>query len=241
MPSYPAIQASPKRLCQLPTQRKSKKTWKKHSETLQTALLGVFTDEIMEHQDLGIYTLPGMEKTQAWFMRSGGIVEELQNQANPSGRIEEGATSRWIGVGNMPRRARRKDQVLMESEMSPGAWWAAFGPADSENQPSQAGYAGYELFVKHDDPILDQAHAYQEELDVLRTSAQNEQAYDASLKRAIAMRSSIEQEMLALFGGERIAQATTEEEETNRSQSRAGQCGSCQNHNCTARAGDECP
>jgi hypothetical protein len=91
--------------------------------------------------------------------------------------------------------------------MSPGAWWAAFGPADSGNQPSQAGYAGYELFVKHDDPILDQAHTYQKELDVLRTSAQNEQVYDASLKRAIAMRSSIEQEMLALFGGERISQA----------------------------------
>ena len=176
-------------------------------ETLQTALWGVFTDEIMEHQDLGIYTLPGMEKTQAWFMRSGGIVEELQNQANPSGRIEKGQQAVGLAWETCREGARRKDQVLMESEMSPGAWWAAFGPADSENQPSQAGYAGYELFVKHDDPILDQAHAYQEELDVLRTSAQNEQAYDASLKRAIAMRSSIEQEMLALFGGERIAQA----------------------------------
>lgn len=176
-------------------------------ETLQTALWGAFTDEILEHQDLGIYTLPGMEKTQAWFMRSGGIVEELQNQANPSGRIEKGQQAVGLAWETCREGARRKDQVLMESEMSPGAWWAAFGPADSENQPSQAGYAGYELFVKHDDPILDQAHAYQEELDVLRTSAQNEQAYDASLKRAIAMRSSIEQEMLALFGGERIAQA----------------------------------
>lgn len=176
-------------------------------ETLQTALWGAFTDEIMEQQDLGIYALPGMEKTQAWFMRSGGIVEELQNQANPSGRIEKGQQAVGLAWETCREGARRKDQVLMESEMSPGAWWAAFGPADSENQPSQAGYAGYELFVKHDDPILDQAHAYQEELDVLRTSAQNEQAYDASLKRAIAMRSSIEQEMLALFGGERIAQA----------------------------------
>ena len=176
-------------------------------ETLQTALWGAFTDEILEHQDLGIYTLPGMEKTQAWFMRSGGIVEELQNQSNPSGRIEKGQQAVGLAWETCREGARRKDQVLMESEMSPGAWWAAFGPADAENQPSQAGYAGYELFVKHDDPILDQAHAYQEELDVLRTSAQNEQAYDASLKRAIAMRSSIEQEMLALFGGERTSQA----------------------------------
>ena len=31
-PSYPVIQASPKRLCQLPTRRMSKKTWKKHSK-----------------------------------------------------------------------------------------------------------------------------------------------------------------------------------------------------------------
>ena len=176
-------------------------------ETLQTALWGSFTDEIMGHQDLGIYTLPGMEKTQAWFMRSGGIVEELQNQSNPSGRIEKGQQAVGLAWETCREGTRRKDQVLMESEMSPGAWWAAFGPADSGNQPSQAGYAGYELFVKHDDPILDQAHAYQKELDVLRTSAQNEQVYDASLKRAIAMRSSIEQEMLALFGGERISQA----------------------------------
>ncbi len=176
-------------------------------ETLQTALWGAFTDEIMGHQDLGIYTLPGMEKTQAWFMRSGGIIEELQNQSNPSGRIEKGQQAVGLAWETCREGTRRKDQVLMESEMSPGAWWAAFGPADSENQPSQAGYVGYELFVKHDDPILEQAHAYQKELDVLRTSAQNEQVYDASLKRAIAMRSSIEREMLALFGGERISQA----------------------------------
>jgi hypothetical protein len=176
-------------------------------ETLQTTLWGAFTDEILEHQDLGIYTLPGMEKTQTWFMRSGGIVEELQNQSNPSGRIKKGQQAVGLAWETCREGTRRKDQVLVESEMSPGAWWVAFGPADSENQPSQAGYAGYELFVKHDDPILDQAHAYQEELDVIRTTAQNEQAYNTSLKRAIAMRSSIEQEMLALFGGERTSQA----------------------------------
>ena len=181
-------------------------------ETLQTALWGSFTDEILGHQDLGIYTLPGMEKTQAWFMRSGGIVEELQNQSNPTSRIEKGQQAVGLAWETCREGARHKEQVLMESEMSPGAWWAAFGPADSANQPSQAGYAGYELFVKHDDPILNQAHAYQEELDVLRTSAQNEEAYDASLKRAIAMRSSIEQEMLALFGGERTTNAPPRKE-----------------------------
>ena len=113
-------------------------------ETLQTALWGAFTDEIMGHQDLGIYTLPGMEKTQTWFMRSGGIVEELQNQSNPSGRIEKGQQAVGLAWETCREGARRKDQVLMESDMNPGAWWAAFGPADSENQLSQAGYGGYE-------------------------------------------------------------------------------------------------
>ena len=127
----------------------------------------------------------------------------------------------------------------MESDMSPGAWWEAFGPADSENQLSQAGYAGYELFVKHDDPILDQAHAYQEELDVLRTSAQNEQAYNASLKRAIAMRSSIEQEMLALFGGERTSQAPPRDRDQP-VKDRTNQFG-CKTPNCTAQASDYLP
>ena len=96
---------------------------------------------------------------------------------------------------------RKKAQVLLEAEMSPGAWWETFGPANGGAE-AQHGYAGYELFVKHDDPILNQAHAYQQELDVLRTAAKNEEKYNSTLKSAIAMRSSIQQEMLALFGGE---------------------------------------
>jgi hypothetical protein len=170
-------------------------------EELQTAMWGTYTDLIIGYQDLGIYTLPGMEKTQSWFLRSGGIIEELQNQTRASDRLTKGQQAVGLAWETCREGERRKDQVLLESEMSPGAWWASFGPAN-DGEKAQQGYAGYELFVKHDDPILNQAHAYQRELDVLRTSAKQGDAYTSTLKSAIAMRSSIQQEMLALFGGE---------------------------------------
>ena len=170
-------------------------------EDLQTALWGTYTELIIGYQNLGIYTLPGMEKTQSWFLRSGGIIEELQNQTSASDRLTKGQQAVGLAWETCREGERKKDQVLLESEMSPGAWWASFGPAN-DGEESQQGYAGYELFVKYDDPILNQAHAYQQELDVLRTSAKNGEAYTSTLKNAIAMRSSIQKEMLALFGGE---------------------------------------
>jgi hypothetical protein len=170
-------------------------------EELQTALWGTYTDKIIGYQDLGIYTLPGMENTQSWFLRSGGIIEDLQNQTSAPDRLAKGQQAVGLAWETCREGARKKDQVLLESEMSPGAWWASFGPATDEEN-AQPSYAGYELFAKHDDPILNQAHAYQQELDVLRTSAKNGESYQSTLKNAIAMRSSIQQEMLALFGGE---------------------------------------
>ena len=177
-------------------------------EDLQTALWGVFTDEIIGYHDLGIYTLQGMEKAQSWFLRSGGIIEELHNQSGAPDRLTKGQQA--VGLAWETRRegARKKNQVLKESEMSPGAWWESFGPANTDNLQTQDEYAGYELFVKHDDHILDQAHAYQRELDVLRMSSKSGEAYQTSLKSAIAMRTSIQREMLALFGGERTAVAS---------------------------------
>ena len=177
-------------------------------EELQMALWGTYTDQILGYQELGIYTLPGMEQTQSWFLRSGGIIEELQNQTSASDRLTKGQQAVGLAWETCREGEGKKDQVLLESEMSPGAWWAFFGPANDEGKEQQ-GYAGYELFVKHDDPILNQADAYQQELDVLRTSAKNGEAYQSSLKSAIAMRSSIQQEMLALFGGERAHNGAT--------------------------------
>lgn len=172
-------------------------------EDLQTQLWSVFTDAIIGYQDLGIYTLPGMENAQAWFLRSGGIIEELQSQSNPADRLSKGQQAVGLAWETSRKGESQKNQVLRESEMSPGVWWESFGPADTPTQKAQHSYAGYELFVKHDDPMLSQVNAYQQELDVLRTSAKNGNEYRASLKNAIAMRSSIEQEMIALFGGER--------------------------------------
>ncbi|MGB1122458.1 MAG: hypothetical protein ACPG08_02955, partial [Flavobacteriales bacterium] len=170
-------------------------------EQMQTALWGTYTDRIIGYQDLGIYTLPGMERAQSWFLRSGGIIEDLQTQTSASDRLTKGQQAVGLAWETYREGERKRDQVLLESEMSPGAWWASFGPATDEDQIPQ-GYAGYELFVKHEDPILNQAHAYQQELDVLRTSKKNGEVYRSSLKSAIAMRSSLQQEMIALFGGE---------------------------------------
>lgn len=170
-------------------------------EYLQTVLWGTYTDLIIGYQDLGIYTLPGMENTQSWFLRSGGIMEDLQLHTSQPERLTKGQQAVGLAWETCKEGARKKDQVLQESEMSPGAWWATFGPATYEEQ-AKKNYAGYELFVKHDDPILNQANAYQQELDVLRTCTKNGETYQSTLKSAIAMRSSIQQEMLALFGGE---------------------------------------
>lgn len=173
-------------------------------ESLQTALWSALTDEIIAYQELGIYTLPGMIGTQKWFIRSGGIVEELQSMTVPRERLVKGQQAVGLAWETYREGAERHDQVIRESEMSPGSWWQSFGPAEATRtgEASQP-YAGYELFVKHNDPILEQAHAYQQELDILRTATVDEAAYNASLKKAIAMRSSIHDEMMALFGGER--------------------------------------
>lgn len=181
-------------------------------ENLQTALWSIFTDDIIRYEALGIYSLPEMEQTQAWFLRSGGIVEELQNQLGTQDRLAKGQQAVGLAWETCREGERKRNQVLKESEMSPGAWWESFGPADSEHEQATQAYAGYELFVKHDDPILNQAHAYQQELDILRTSATGGEAYQASLKSAIAMRSSIQREMQALFGGERTTAVVLSEE-----------------------------
>lgn len=172
-------------------------------EAVQVDLWAAFTDEIIAFQDLGIYTLPGMEATQAWFLRSGGIMEEFNAVADSREKLSKGQQAVGLAWETFREGANRYEQVITESEISPGAWWQSFGPASSEGDASsQEQYAGYELFIRHDDPILEQAHAYQRELDVLRTAAKSDEAYTKSLKSALAMRSSIQDEMVALFGGE---------------------------------------
>ena len=171
-------------------------------ENLQKSLWGVFADEIIGYQSLGIYTLPGMEDTQSWFLRSGGLIEELRSVNNIQDRLAKGQQAIGLAWETCREGARKKNQVIEESDMSPSAWWESFGPTDEHDTLKTSSYAGYELFNKHGDHILGQADAYQEELDILRMSAENGAAYHNSLKSAIAMRSAIHQEMIALFGGE---------------------------------------
>lgn len=172
---------------------------------LQSEMWAALTDDIIAFQELGIYTLPGMEKTQAWFLRSGGIMEELNAISDPRERLSKGQQAVGLAWETYREGANRYEQVIAESEISPGSWWQSFGPATPNGGTEGSDeYAGYEMFIRHDDPILDQAHAYQRELDILRTSAKHEEAYTNSLKSALIMRSSIQDEMLALFGGERV-------------------------------------
>ena len=178
-------------------------------EAIQTDLWAAFTDEIIAFQELGIYTLPGMESTQSWFLRSGGIMEEFNAFADPREKLSKGQQAVGLAWETYREGANRYEQVIAESEISPGAWWQSFGPASSSPEDTRSDdYAGYELFIRHDDPILAQAHAYQRELDVLRTSAKTTEEYSQSLKSALAMRSSIQDEMVALFGGERLRAAS---------------------------------
>ncbi len=175
-----------------------------HLQSVQNGLWNALTDSITEFQTLDIYSLPGMEDSQAWFLRSGGIMDEIETIADLQERKSKGQQAIGLAWETYRVGADQYNRVINESQMSPGAWWQSFGPKEAKpgasGQPRE--YSGYEMFVKHDDPILEQAHLYQKELDDIRTGTRNEESYRATVKRAIAMRSTIANEMVALFGGE---------------------------------------
>jgi len=172
-------------------------------KNIQLGLWNAFTDSIAQLQDLGVYDLQDMQDAQAWFLRSGGLMEEIQLSSNPLDQIGKGQQAIGLVWETYRAGADLKNQVVLESQMTPGSWWQDFGPKSTSGQAeNDEEFQGYQLFVKHDDPILDQAHLYQKELDILRTASRNGEAYKTSMKRAIEMRSTIEDEMMALFGGE---------------------------------------
>ena len=190
---------------------------------MQTGLWNAFTDSISELQTMDIYSLPGMEDSQAWFLRSGGIMEEIESIPDINERKSKGQQAIGLAWETYQAGAEQYERVIAESQMSPGAWWQSFGPRESNADESMQSndYDGYEMFVKHDDPILEQAHLYQKELDNIRTGTKNQEAHRAHVKRAIAMRSTIANEMIALFGGEstrrdnRVKVATKKVSESN--------------------------
>ena len=190
---------------------------------MQSGLWNAFTDSISELQTMDIYSLPGMEDSQAWFLRSGGIMEEIESIPDINERKSKGQQAIGLAWETYQAGAEQYERVIAESQMSPGAWWQSFGPRESNADESMQSndYDGYEMFVKHDDPILEQAHLYQKELDNIRTGTKNQEAHRAHVKRAIAMRSTIANEMIALFGGEstrrdnRVKVATKKVSESN--------------------------
>lgn len=174
-----------------------------HGAEVHETLWQALCDSIVAVHQYGVYNLKGMEKPTSWFLRSGGIMDEAAEISNPKERMAKGQQA--IGLVWESYRAGQQhyERVIQESQMNPGSWWKYFGPtSDPETQGQSSAYEGYELFANFDDPIISQAQAYQQELDVLRSTDTGSPSYAASLKNALEMRSSMANELNAVFGGE---------------------------------------
>ena len=76
-----------------------------HLQSVQNGLWNALTDSITEFQTLDIYSLPGMEDSQAWFLRSGGIMDEIETIADFARTKIKGTTSHRFGLGNISGRS----------------------------------------------------------------------------------------------------------------------------------------
>jgi len=174
------------------------------STTLHTVLWDDITENIVNLQSMGIYSLNGMEDAQSWFLRSGGIMDDIADLTVPRKRLSKGQQAIGLAWETYHAGAQHYDRVLQEAQMSPGQWWRNFRPADNSLTKSNAAdaYEGYALFESNDDNILDQANQYQSELDIIRSTPMEDHRHIESMKNALVMRSNIASEMTALFGGE---------------------------------------
>ena len=164
----------------------------------QSLLWGQLTDSIVNVHDLEVYSLPEMESAQSWFIRSGGLLEEAKATDLPVEQINKGQAAVGLAWEAYNKGAQKRDLVTRESKMSTGEWWQMFG-ADSEIE--QESHQGFEMFVGNNSTIVQQAELYFDELDIIRTKRNDPQAYRSSMTNAIAMRSNLEEELNALFGG----------------------------------------
>ena len=186
------------------------KDWLKLQESIWNAL----TDSIIDVQTLGVYTLPGMEQVQEWFLRSGGLLEEATQSTNPKEKISKGQRAVGLIWESYIAGTEKRDLVIQESKMNPGEWWRTFG---TENLDLQSEYEGLTMFTSSKAPLLDQANRYQSELDKLRLEARNGSYNDATLTNAISIRSGIAEEMNHLFGkNEETAVLKTNQKKSNR-------------------------
>ena len=182
------------------------------STSVHSVLWKTITDNISNLQDLGIYDLNGMEDPQAWFLRSGGIMDDIAEIHNPIERLSKGQQAIGLAWETYHAGAEHYNRVLEESHMSPGQWWRNFGPADNSLVPKNQveAFEGYALFESNDDIIVDQANQYQSELDIIRSTSREDFRHVQSMKNALVMRSNIANEMAALFGGEARAEGSIE-------------------------------
>lgn len=156
-------------------------------------------DSIMDVQSLGVYDLPDMAPAQSWFLRSGALMEESKKDVANDASIMNGRRGIALAWDAFSEGANKRDVVADEARMSPGDWWKSFG-SDVNSDLTEGDYSGYELFVAGNSMLLDQAKLYQEELDFIRINQPKSDDYQASMSRAIAMRSRIASEMQAMFG-----------------------------------------
>ena len=79
---------------------------------LQSVVWESLVDSIIEVQSLGVYDLPEMQPAQKWFLRSGGLMDEIQNGKGTIRRCFERTSKRFLGLGCSGRRAREKRSRL---------------------------------------------------------------------------------------------------------------------------------
>jgi hypothetical protein len=164
----------------------------------QEVLWEQLTDSILDVHEYGVYSLPEMKDAQSWFIRSGGLLEDAKEATLPQEQVNRGQAAVGLAWETFSKGASKRDLVKRESNMSAGEWWKHFG---SQTEKNTRDYSGFEMFTNNNSTILQQAELYLEELDVIRTKRKSDKDYKSSMASAIAMRSGLELELNALFGG----------------------------------------
>jgi hypothetical protein len=166
---------------------------------LQSNVWESLVESIIDLQSLGVYDLPDMQPAQQWFLRSGSLMDEVLDASGTQyGRLSKGRRSVSLAWDAMEEGKKKRDVVYADVELSSGEWWEKFGPTTNPEQTAQ--FQGYDLFVKGNAMLIEQAELYQVELDHIRlVSAQSKSGREA-VKKAISMRSSMANELQSMFG-----------------------------------------
>jgi hypothetical protein len=166
--------------------------------TLQLAVWESLVDSIIDVQAFGVYDLPEMQPAQMWFLRSGALMDEVQTEREQLDAVSKGRRSVSLAWDALKEGKGKRDVVYADIQMSSGEWWEKFGP--NENGGATEEFEGYELFLKGNSMLLDQAHLYQAELDHLRLVSVKSKPGMEAVKNAIAIRSNMATEMQSMFG-----------------------------------------